>query len=219
MNDSALTTKTHRSFLPAAGWDWLLPLYDPFVKLLGGEAARKQLLEQAQLQPGHKVLDVGCGTGTLAILTKQLHPGVAMSGLDPDPRALARARNKAARAGVSIPFDEGFGDQLPYPAGVFDRVFSSLMYHHVPTEQKGALLKEIYRVLKSGGEFHLCDFEAHEGGMHDFLLRFSHPKDRLKDNTEARVLSLMRGAGFSECRKTGRRSMFVGVVAYYSGKR
>ncbi|HKD85242.1 MAG TPA: class I SAM-dependent methyltransferase [Terriglobales bacterium] len=218
MSESAVNTKSEKSFLPAAGWDWLLPLYDPFVKLLGGEAARKQLVEQAQLQPGHNVLDVGCGTGTLAILTKQLHPGVALTGLDPDPKALASARSKAGRARVSVQFDQGFGDHLPYPVGIFDRVFSSLMYHHVPAEQKGALLKEVYRVLKPGGEFHLCDFEAHEGGMHDFLLRISHPKDRLKDNTEERVLRLMEQAGFSDCRKTGRRSMFVGMVAYYSGK-
>ena len=219
MSESALNTKTDRSFLPAAGWDWLLPLYDPFVKLLGGEAARKQLVEQAQLQPGHKVLDVGCGTGTLAILTKQLHPGVDLTGLDPAPRALARARSTAVRAQVSVQFDNGFGDKLPYPTGSFDRVLSSLMYHHVPPEQKSPLLQEVYRVLRPGGEFHMCDFEAHEHGVHGLLLRFSHPKDRLKDNTDTRVLNFMREAGFSECGKTGRRSMFVGVVAYYRATR
>ena len=104
-----------RTYLPAAGHDWSLPLYDPIVKLLGGDAARKALLEQAALRPGQRVLDVGCGTGTLATLIKQLYPDVEVVGLDPDPKALARARRKAARAGVSIQFDQGFGDELPYP--------------------------------------------------------------------------------------------------------
>jgi ubiquinone/menaquinone biosynthesis C-methylase UbiE len=47
------------------GRDWMLPLYDPLVKLLGGDAARRALLDQTLIQPGHRVLDVGCGTGTL----------------------------------------------------------------------------------------------------------------------------------------------------------
>jgi SAM-dependent methyltransferase len=219
MNEPAVTTKSERSFLPAAGWDWLLPIYDPFVKLFGGEEARKQLLAQAQLQPGYNVLDIGCGTGTLAILTRQLHPAVAVTALDPDPKALARAGSKAARARVSVQFDQGFGDQLPYPARTFDRVFSSLMYHHLPPEQKQGVLREAHRVLKPGGEFHLCDFEVRDDGGSGFLLRISHPKELLKDNGEARVLTLMQQAGFTDCRKTGRRKMLVGAVAYYRGKR
>ena len=219
MSDSAADTKSHRAFLPAAGWDWLLPIYDPFVKLLGGEAVRKQLLEQAQLQPGHSVLDIGCGTGTLAILAKRFHPEVSVTGLDPDPKALTRAGSKAARARVTVCFDQGFGDHLPYAAATFDRAFSSLMYHHIPPEQKATVLREVHRVLKPGSEFHLCDFEVQDSGPHGFLLRLSHPKELLQDNTEARVLSLMQQAGFADCSKTGRRSMLVGRVAYYRARR
>jgi len=140
--------ESSRTYLPAAGHDWSLPLYDPIVKLLGGDAARKALLEQAALRPGQRVLDVGCGTGTLATLTKQLYPDVAVVGLDPDPKALARARRKAARAAVSIQFDQGFGDELPYPEAWFDCVFSSFMFHHLPADEKGKTLRAIRRVVK-----------------------------------------------------------------------
>src|SRR5262245_8666218 len=102
-----------RTFIPAAGRDWALPLYDPLVKLLGGDRARRALLDQAAIQTGHRVLDIGCGTGELIILIKSLHPGVDVVGLDPDPKALIRAKRKAERAAVIIQFDQGFSDGLP----------------------------------------------------------------------------------------------------------
>ena len=71
-----------RTYLPAAGHDWMLPLYDPVVKLLGGDAARRTLLEQAVIRPGHRVLDIGCGTGTLVTLIKRLHPEVEVVSRD-----------------------------------------------------------------------------------------------------------------------------------------
>ena len=78
-----------RTYLPATGNHWALPLYDPLVKLLGADRARAVLLEQAVLRPGHRVLDIGCGTGTLAVSIKRQHPNVDVVGLDPDPTALA----------------------------------------------------------------------------------------------------------------------------------
>src|SRR5438270_8100613 len=122
-------TESSRTYLPAAGHDWLLPLYDPIVKLLGGDAARRALLEQACIRPGQRILDIGCGTGSLVVLIKRQHPDVDVVGLDPDPKALARGRHKAARASVSIQFDQGFADALPYTDAAFDRVFSSFMFH------------------------------------------------------------------------------------------
>jgi len=89
------TANSREKYIPAASHDWLLPFYDPFVKLLGADAARKTLLDQAAIQPGFRILDVGCGTGSFAILIKRLHPAVDVIGLDPDPFALARAKRKA----------------------------------------------------------------------------------------------------------------------------
>lgn len=106
---------SQRTYLPAAGSSWALPFYDPLVKVLGADAAKNALLDQADVRRGYHVLDVGCGTGTLAILVKQLHPDVEVIGLDPDPNALARGRRKAERDALSIQFDQGFADALRIP--------------------------------------------------------------------------------------------------------
>ena len=104
-----------KAYLPAAGHDWALPLYDPLVKLLGGDKARKLLLDQAAGQSIRRVLDIGCGTGTLVTMIKRLDPGLEVVGLDPDPKALTRARRKAQQEGLSIKFDRGYSEALPYP--------------------------------------------------------------------------------------------------------
>src|SRR5205823_9261104 len=82
-----------------------------------------------------RVFDLGCGTGTMAVIIKKQFPQVEVVGLDPDPRALARACKKAARESLTIQFDQGFGDQLPYPAASFDRALSAFMFHHLPAEE------------------------------------------------------------------------------------
>ena len=191
-----------RTYLPAAGRDWLLPLYDPIVKLLGGEAARKVLIDQAALRAGHHVLEIGCGTGTLTTQIKRLHPDVEVLGLDADPKALARAKRKAMRASVAIQFDPGFADELAYQEASFDRVFSCFMFHHLPADEKEQTLREARRVLKAGGAFHMLDFEGSEDRAHGLLAHLFHSNDRLKGNSESRVLSLMRQAGFADPKKS-----------------
>jgi len=211
----SMALQSQRTYLPAAGRDSLLPLYDLMTKLMGADRARRGLLDQAQIRPGHRILDIGCGTGSLLIQLERFYPGTDVVGLDPDPKALARARRKGARAAVSIQLDQGFGDELPYPEASFDRVLSSFMFHHVPTDEKGKTVRAIRRVLKPGGEFHMLDFEEAEKGAHGILSRLLHSSKRLKDNSESRVLYFMTEAGFAEPKKVGHREMFFGHIAYY----
>lgn len=90
--------------VPPAGFRFLTPIYDALCAVLGfGAGFRRWLLEVAQLQPGQRVLDVGCGTGTLAILIKETFPKVRVDAVDPEPGALAIARRKAARRDLAIP--------------------------------------------------------------------------------------------------------------------
>jgi ubiquinone/menaquinone biosynthesis C-methylase UbiE len=215
MKESIMATPSKRTYLPAAGRDIFLPVYDLMTKLMGADQARRGLLDQAQIRPGHRILDIGCGTGTLLIQLRRLHPGTDVVGLDPDPKALARASRKAARSAVSIQLEQGFGDELPYPEASFDRVFSSLMFHHVPTNEKGKTVREIRRVLKPGGEFHMLDFEGPEKGSHGLLAHILRSSERLKDNSESRVLSFMTKSGFADPKKVGHRSMLLGNIAYY----
>jgi ubiquinone/menaquinone biosynthesis C-methylase UbiE len=205
-----------RSYLPAAGRDIFLPLYDPIVKLLGAGAARAAVIAQAGIRPRDRVFDLGCGTGTLAIEIKKRFPEAEIIGLDPDPKALVRARRKAAREALAIHFDQGFGNQLPYAAASFDRAFSSFMFHHLPAEEKANTLREVRRVLKPGGEFHMMDFEAPEDHQHGFVAHLLRSHAHLKDNSAANVLAMFKDAGFREADKAGRRRMIIfGAVAYY----
>lgn len=208
---------TERTYLPAAGRDWALPLYDPLVKLLGADVARRALLDQAALSPAHRILDIGCGTGTLVTQVKSLYPLAEVVGLDPDPRALERARKKATRGRLAIPFDQGFSDELPYPDASFDRVLSAFMFHHLREQDKEKTLREARRVLKPGGSLHLLDFreaEPHEGG---WLARRFHAIDRLKDNSAARILTLMNNAGLVDSRQVSEGALLFGHlrIAYY----
>jgi ubiquinone/menaquinone biosynthesis C-methylase UbiE len=205
-------TEPSRSYLRAARHDWILPLYDPVMKLLGADEARRRLLDQGAIRPGHQVLDIGCGTGTLVMLIKHLYPDVEVVGLDPDPKALARARRKAESASVAIGFDRGFADELPYSEASFDRVFSTFMFHHLGGEEKEGALREVRRVLKSGGSLHLLDFVGPESSADSFLTRLLYSSHGLKDNSEGRILALMRQAGFADPEKVEQETRFFGLL-------
>ena len=206
-----------RSYVPAAGHDWSLPFYDPIVKLIGGDAARRVLIEQAGLQPGFRVLEIGCGTGSLLMSIKRAEPRVEVTGLDPDPKALVRARRKADAARVPIRLYRAFSDALPYPDESFDRVFSCFMFHHLNgVEEKVQTLREIRRVLQPGGRLHLLDFVHDESGKTGGLTRRLHSHGRMTDNTESRVLTFMNDAGLTGAATTKHAKMFFVLdIAYY----
>ena len=206
---------TERRFLPAAGRDIFLPLYDPAASLFGFQKVLTPLVAQAQLQPGHVVLDVGCGTGTLAVFVKQRYPEVQIVGLDPDPKALARAQRKADRAGVSVVLERGFADALPHGDGTFDRVFSSMMFHHLPRPDKLPTLLEIRRVLKPGGRLEFLDFA---GGTSDGFLAHILHGHALNVAAENRLLQWMAEAGFAHAKRLNERGMPFGHVAFYQAE-
>ncbi|SFF35193.1 class I SAM-dependent methyltransferase [Blastococcus tunisiensis] len=191
-------TGQERAYLPPMGKEWLLPLYDPFTRLFGVRGVHRQLLDQAALRPGQRVLEIGCGTGTLLLLAKEGQPGVAAVGLDPDLSALARARRKARRRQVELQLDRGYADALPYADGSVDVVLSSFMLHHLPAGQREQAAREVHRVLRPGGLLHVVDMgghaHAHEGG----IARRAQQDERLQANVGDGIPRLLREAGFAD---------------------
>lgn len=203
----------HGSYLPAAGKDAFLSLYDPITRLFGIQRALRSLLDQARLERDYRVLDIGCGTGTLAVLIKRRHPTIDVVALDPDPKALALAQRKAVKSKAAIRFDRGFADALPYEDGAFDRVFSSMMFHHLKREDRGLALTEIRRVLKSGGRLEFLDFS---GGQHSLLGGLIH---QASPTAEDRLIARMRDVGFTEPRRLLLRRTLFGPIAFYQAQR
>src|SRR5215208_4830986 len=145
---SATAKEPRKPYLPAMGHDRLLPFYDPLQRLLGMESVHRLLVDQARIQPDQRILEIGCGTGNLAILIKRLHPDAEVVGIDPDPKALARAQRKARREALSVHLDRGFAEELPYLDASFDRVLSALMFHHLGPKEKEKTLDEARRVSR-----------------------------------------------------------------------
>ena len=121
--------------------------------LLGQEPAlRAMTVDLAVVQPGERVVEVGCGTGSLA-LTASRRRGASgkVYGIDPDPVMINVARKKATRARLDVTFEVGLIERLPFAAAEFDVVLSSLMLHHLPDDLQALGLGEVRRVLRPGG--------------------------------------------------------------------
>ena len=163
----------------AAAYDlmvWLL--------MLGREGAfREKVLRLARLEPGESVLDVGCGTGTLAIAAKRhVWPTGTVYGIDASPEMLARASNKARKAGVEVFFKNGLAQALPFPNAQFDAVLSSVMLHHLPRKARLECACEMRRVLKPRGRVLVVDFGGAGEEKKGFLAHFHrHGYVKLRD--------------------------------------
>jgi ubiquinone/menaquinone biosynthesis C-methylase UbiE len=121
---------------------------------------RQRTANLARIEPGEQVLDVGCGTGTLAMeVQRRVGSAGRVAGIDPGTEQIARARSKAARRHAPVEFQIGVIEQLPFPDQTFDVVLSTLMMHHLPAGLKRQGLAEIARVLKPGGRLVIADFK------------------------------------------------------------
>jgi ubiquinone/menaquinone biosynthesis C-methylase UbiE len=209
---------TRHDYLPAFGKDALLPFYDLLTRVLGMGKVYDTLVAQAELADGLRVLEIGCGTGNVTVRAKRAHPGTDLTGLDPDPLALARAQRKAGGL-TGIRFERGFAQELPYTDGEFDRVLSSMMLHHLDEDVKAAALVEVHRVLRPGGRLHIVDIGGHTTVHHGLAARWTKKNPHVAGNLGDAIPRLLGSVGF-ECTEVGtRRSRLIGQLTFYRATR
>ena len=203
-------------YIPALSLGWLTPFYDLLFKLAMQEQTfKRQLIQQAHIQPGMRVLDLGCGTGTLTILIKQMHPDAEVIGLDGDCIILEIARSKINKAGLNITLDYGLAFHLPYPVNSFDRVLSSLVIHHLMTEDKQRAMLEIQRVLRSGGELHIVDFGKPRNTYSRLVSLVMRRLEEANDNIQGLLPEMIQRAGFMQVEETAQHLTIVGGLSFY----
>lgn len=113
------------AFIPALRHEALTPAYDFLIRLTMPEVRFKQeLIAAAAIDTGQRVLDVGCGTGTLLSMIAARHPDALLAGVDPDPQVLQSAQRKIAKSLHSVALRQGSATALPYSAESFDLVLS-----------------------------------------------------------------------------------------------
>lgn len=210
-------------YLPAVRFDFLTPLFDVFVSGTTRERTFKQkLLDQARLDDDLDVLDLGAGSGTLAIWAKQRAPEMTIRGLDGDPAIIRQADRKAVRAGVDIAFDEGLSYDLPYEDESFDRVLSSLFFHHLVLRDKERTIAEVVRVLRPGGEVHVADWgepRSFATKLGAVAIRRFDGDEPTRDNLAGRLPELFEAGGLVDARERERVAAPLGVISLYSARR
>ena len=183
---------------------------------------KSALLAQADIRPHNKILDLGCGTATLTIAIKVACRDADVVGLDGDSRILEIARRKATDAGVKISLDRGYSYALPYGDRSFDKVVSSLFFHHLTTEDKRRALMEIDRVLKQGGELHIADWgKAQNIVMRSlfYIVQLLDGFETTADNVRGRLPTLIKETGFQGMRKTADFATPLGTISLLSAEK
>ncbi len=188
-------TSDKKRYIPALSFKWLTPLYDPLLKwVMREETFKRKLVQQSSIQPQMKVLDLGCGTGTLTLMLKRAHPEAHITGVDGDSEVLDIARDKSRN--TDIQWDEGLAPSLPYPDSVFDRVVTSLVIHHLVTDDKRLTFKEIFRVLKPRGELYVLDFGAPHSSLTRFMTSYMRRLEETADNFDGLIPRFVTESGF-----------------------
>lgn len=174
----------------AAAYDLLI-----WLVTLGREGRlREKLLYPARLQSGESVLDVGCGTGSLAIAAKRrVGAGGQVYGIDASAPMIARARRKVGKAAVDVTFDEGVAESLPFPDRRFDVVLNTVMLHHLPRKVREECVGEMRRVLKPGGRLLAVEFGGAAPHGRGLIAQF-HSHGQIKPR---QLAELVGGADFT----------------------
>lgn len=217
-SDPSLRAPNRPRYVPALAFRALTPLYDSALRFLFDEAALKaRLMRQADLKAGQRVLDLGCGTGTLLVMLGQDHRDCDLWGVDGDGTVIARARRKLVASGVRARLVVAMADRIPFAPASFDRIVSSLFFHHLPSTSKVPVLEAALQVLRPGGELHVLDFGRPSSALTTIVfsfLRLFDGLDNTRDNAQGLLPMRMEKAGFVGVSELGRVATGVGTVTY-----
>jgi ubiquinone/menaquinone biosynthesis C-methylase UbiE len=208
-------------FIPALRFDSLTGLFDPVSKLTTREGAfKRRVLERAALVEGQRVLDLACGTGTLALAAARSVPGLRMTGVDGDPAILERAR---AKAGREVAFDQGLSTELPYEDESFDVVLSTLFFHHLSEEAKLRSAEEVRRVLRPAGRVVIGDVGRPQDPLMRLAVRLTvqllDGLDVTSGNVAGRLPATLRAGGLEDVRVTDRLRTPIGTLEIVTARR
>jgi SAM-dependent methyltransferase len=216
ITDQRTPDERARTFLPGMRRRRLIPLYDVLTRLARVGRLHRRGVEIAAVAPGQAVLDVGCGTGNLALAVLAAQPAARVTGLDPDGDALRVAARKSARRGLRLELVQGFADRLPVEDGSVDRIVSALALHHVDEADRAAFAREALRVLRPGGTVTIVDMA--DGGVPQHgARRHRHPGH--DHDHGGGIAALLTEAGFADVREVDQVEHRFGRVAFVQATR
>jgi ubiquinone/menaquinone biosynthesis C-methylase UbiE len=214
----------NRSIVPATGCRAFLRFYDPLVSVFARQKiCHQHILDQTlralattERMPVH-VLDVGCGTGTLALALAE-HDRLSVRGLDADPQILAQAVQKNLATPETIEWMLGNATEVPLPDTSIDIVVCSLVFHHLTLNEKRHALQEVWRVLVPGGILMLLDYARPRNVLAHCLflpVRILDGWNRTRCNVSGRLPNLIREAGFETPTETLVMPSLLGTIRCY----
>lgn len=211
-----------KDFTPALGNARFTPLYDFAVRLFTREHIwREMLIRQIAIAPSDRLLDVGCGTGSLAVRLKEVEPAAQVIGLDPDAEVISLAQHKAKRADVNVEWRQGFlSDEMVGEIAPVSKVVSSLVLHQTALEEKANILSAMHSVLSPKGQLHIADYGLQRTRLIRMVFRRTVQRvDGIEDtqpNADGCLPELITAAGFNDLRETKSINTMTGSISLYS---
>ncbi|MHB8843383.1 MAG: class I SAM-dependent methyltransferase [Nitrospirota bacterium] len=212
--------KAHIAYIPTFSYEKMRFGCDTLVKWLVRETAiNSRLVEQGRVEKGQRVLDLGCGTATLAIVIKKTQPGADVIGIDGNREIIEVAGAKTRKQGVSIPLFDSRVSDLPCSDNYFDRVFASMLFHHLAMKEKILAAKEIYRILKPGGELHVADFGMPRNALMACIAHITRHFEETDDNIQGLLPHVVYAADFKQIETTMELVTILGTISLLRAKK
>ncbi len=208
---------------PPLGHHALTPLYDYAIAAMTREKTwRMALIEALNPSTGDRILDIGSGTGSLAIAIHQACPAALYVGIDPDEDAVQRAFNKTRKLDQDIQFRRGyFSADEAYFAEAPNKIVSSLVLHQVPLMEKRRIIAQAAKTLTLGGSLFIADYGLQRGVQRLLFRSTVQALDGIVDtqpNADGIIPYILESAGFSAVEETERFATATGTISIYGAR-